>query len=102
MKITRSERSSAMRAVETRCAWSSPTTVLKPTSIPSKLSLSVKKRELVSWRNGVSNSEPTAMISASTNIKFNRLRANYGWPDKVKEIFQLHHGGTETLRKFMG
>ena len=40
--------------------------VLKITSTPSRFNFSVKYREFVSWRKGVSSSEPIATISAFT------------------------------------
>jgi hypothetical protein len=39
---------------------------LNATSTPSSLSFSVRYSELVSWKKGVSSSEPMAMISAVT------------------------------------
>src|SRR5436309_13592461 len=38
--------------------------VLKRTSNPASFNFSVRNRELVSWKYGVSNSDPTAIISA--------------------------------------
>jgi len=63
-KMTMSARVSAMRAALVRCSRESPTMVLKATTTPRSLRPSVRKRELVSCRYGVSISEPAAMISA--------------------------------------
>ena len=66
MKITRSPRDKAISAADSRCCRLSPTMVLKMTSTPSWFSFSVRYSELVSWRKGVSSSDPMATISAFT------------------------------------
>src|ERR1700722_8062144 len=64
LAITSSTRWHASSNALRNGARSSPTTVLRVTSMPSRLSSAVRKRELVSTRSGVSSSDPTAMISA--------------------------------------
>src|SRR5687768_9233105 len=64
VEITTSARESAVLNAPASASGSSPTTPLKRTSIPSAFSLSVRCSELVSMRCGVSNSLPTARISA--------------------------------------
>ena len=59
-------RSRAPRKASRKRSRLSPTTVFRRTSMPILFSSSVRKREFVSRRSGVSNSEPTAMISAFT------------------------------------
>src|SRR5579883_1057167 len=64
VEMTSGTRSRASRKASRRNSRLSPTTVLRTTSMPILLSSSVRKRESVSTRSGVSSSEPTAMISA--------------------------------------
>src|SRR6516164_1694008 len=64
LAITTGTRFKASRKASASSSRRSPTMVLRRTSIPSLLSSSVRNSELVSIRSGVSNSEPTAMISA--------------------------------------
>src|SRR3984893_13673130 len=64
LAITSSARSIAWANASRRAPSSSPTTVLRVTSTPSRFSCAVRKRELVSTLSGVSSSDPTAMISA--------------------------------------
>jgi hypothetical protein len=64
LAMTTGTRLSASRKAAARSSRLSPTIVLRRTSMPSLLSSSVRKRELVSRRSGVSSSEPTAIISA--------------------------------------
>ena len=73
LEITSGTRSSASRNAALNSSRSSPTIVLRTTSMPRRFSSSVRKRELVSSRSGVSSSEPTAMISAFISSKIPRV-----------------------------
>src|SRR5665213_2550165 len=64
LAIINSTRFAASSKAARSGARSSPTTVLRVTSIPRRFSCAVMNRELVSTRSGVSSSDPTAMISA--------------------------------------
>src|SRR5579883_3464632 len=71
IKTMMSVRCKAFLATETRRSRLSPTMVWSTTSTPSRFRRTVRNRELVSWRKGVSNSEPMAMISAFTASSVN-------------------------------
>src|SRR5438552_2915348 len=64
--MTTRERFTASLISSSRRASSSPTIVLSFTSMPTRFSLSVSQRLLVSVRSGASSSEPMAMISAAS------------------------------------
>ena len=68
LAITTGTRWSASRKASARSSRLSPTMVLRRTSMPSLFNSSVRKREFVSIRSGVSSSEPTAMISAFMTV----------------------------------
>ena len=65
-------------------ASSSPTTVLRVTSMPRRFSCAVRKRELVSTRSGVRSSDPTAMISAFM-FGLARQRQTFDFPVEAEE-----------------
>src|ERR1700694_5830511 len=71
VKMMMSERRMASLAAAVNPSVSSPTMHLKRTSTPRSFNFSVRYNELVSRRWGVSNSDPTAMISAFTGKSVN-------------------------------
>src|SRR5262249_28374009 len=78
----------ACRIVSSRHDSSSPTMLFDLTSMPIELSRSVSQSELVSTLNGVSISEPIAMISALfiASLKEKKERKDYRSIDPGEDV----------------
>src|SRR6267378_2166774 len=99
LEIISGTRLSASRNASASKSRLSPTTVLRSTSMPIVFSSSVRKSELVSKRSGVSNSEPTAMISAFIRWLSDQWQAAHIPIQREKSVYRRENRASRRLER---